>query len=131
MHLAQLVRRIEYWVSRGAMDIEGLGEQMVQKLTAAGLVRAPLAPDGQLARVERIEMNRRGGWTLWFDSGPRIELGNEQVPQRLVRVTLFLAMIREQAATVDVIDARYSGGVAVKVKRQALDNLEQPGESQA
>jgi cell division protein FtsQ len=85
----------------------------------------------KLARVERIEMNRRGGWTLWVDSGPRIELGNEQVPQRLVRVTRFLARIREQAATVDVIDARYSGGVAVKVKRQALDNLEQPGESQA
>ncbi len=36
---AQRVRKIAYFASRGAMDIEGLGEQMVEKLTAAGLVR--------------------------------------------------------------------------------------------
>ncbi len=35
---AQLVRRIEYWVSRGAMDIVGLGTKIVEQLVAAGLV---------------------------------------------------------------------------------------------
>ncbi|MEY2958275.1 MAG: hypothetical protein RLZZ01_843 [Actinomycetota bacterium] len=34
-------QRVVYWASRGSMDIEGLGEQMVEKLTAAGLVRDP------------------------------------------------------------------------------------------
>jgi cell division protein FtsQ len=84
-----------------------------------------------LARVERINQNRRGGWTFWLDNGPRIELGTEELPRRLVRVTHFLKRLGEQAAAVEVIDARYSGGVAVKVKQQALENPEQPEESQA
>ncbi len=36
---AQLKRRIEHFASRGAMDIEGLGEAMVEQLTTQGLVR--------------------------------------------------------------------------------------------
>lgn len=37
---AQLKRRLQHFASRGAMDIEGLGEAMVEQLTAAGLVGA-------------------------------------------------------------------------------------------
>jgi DNA ligase (NAD+) len=36
---AQRDQKISYFASRGAMDIEGLGEQMVEKLTAADLIR--------------------------------------------------------------------------------------------
>ncbi len=36
---AQRDQKITYFASRGGMDIEGLGEQMVEKLTAADLVR--------------------------------------------------------------------------------------------
>jgi DNA ligase (NAD+) len=36
---AQLKRRIEHFASRGAMDIEGLGEAMVEQLVERGLVR--------------------------------------------------------------------------------------------
>jgi len=35
---AQIVRRIEYWASRGAMDIEGLGIKVAQLLVDKGLV---------------------------------------------------------------------------------------------
>jgi DNA ligase (NAD+) len=35
---AQLVRRIEYWVSRGAMDVVGLGTRIVEQLVREGLV---------------------------------------------------------------------------------------------
>ncbi len=35
---AQLKRRLQHFAARGAMDIEGLGEAMVEQLTAAGLV---------------------------------------------------------------------------------------------
>jgi len=35
---AQLVRRIEYWVSRSAMDIQGLGTRMVEQFVSEGLV---------------------------------------------------------------------------------------------
>src|SRR5947208_14620546 len=36
---AQLKRRIEHFASRGAMDIEGLGEMMVEQVVTHGLVR--------------------------------------------------------------------------------------------
>jgi DNA ligase (NAD+) len=35
---AQLVRRIEYWVSRSAMDVVGLGTRIVEQLVSEGLV---------------------------------------------------------------------------------------------
>src|SRR5690606_28192782 len=55
---AQRDQKVAYWASRGAMDIEGLGEQMVEKLTAAGLVQDPadlysLTVD-QLVELERV-----------------------------------------------------------------------------
>ncbi|WP_420450957.1 NAD-dependent DNA ligase LigA [Ilumatobacter sp.] len=55
---AQRDQKIAYFATRGAMDIEGLGEQMVEKLTTAGLVRDPadlyaLSVD-QLVELERV-----------------------------------------------------------------------------
>ncbi len=55
---AQRDQKIAYFASRGAMDIEGLGEQMVEKLTAAGLVRDPAdlyaLTVEQLVELERV-----------------------------------------------------------------------------
>jgi DNA ligase (NAD+) len=55
---AQRDQKIAYFASRGAMDIEGLGEQMVHKLTTAGLVRDPADLYGltveQLVELERV-----------------------------------------------------------------------------
>lgn len=45
--LAQLKRRIEHFASRGAMDIEGLGEAMVEQLVAKNLV-------GQVSDIYRL-----------------------------------------------------------------------------
>ena len=55
---AQRDQKIAYFASRGGMDIEGLGEQMVEKLTAAGLVSDPadlyaLTVD-QLVELDRV-----------------------------------------------------------------------------
>lgn len=36
---AQLQTRLEHWVSRGAMDIDGLGTKIIENLIAAGLLR--------------------------------------------------------------------------------------------
>ncbi len=38
---AQLLQNISHFVSRGAMDIEGLGESIVQQLVAAGKIASP------------------------------------------------------------------------------------------
>jgi len=56
---AQRDQKLSYFASRGAMDIEGLGEQMVEKLTAAGLVKD--AADLYSLTVEQlIELDRVG-----------------------------------------------------------------------
>jgi len=83
---AQLRRRIEHFASRGAMDIEGLGEAMVAQLVANKLLRDvsgiyALASDplGQLERMgeksvnnllEAIERSKtRPLWRLLFGLG--------------------------------------------------------------
>ncbi len=56
---AQRDQKLSYFASRGAMDIEGLGEQMVEKLTAAGLVQD--AADLYSLTVDQlIELDRIG-----------------------------------------------------------------------
>ncbi|MBM4032865.1 MAG: NAD-dependent DNA ligase LigA [Planctomycetes bacterium] len=55
---AQVKGRIEHFACRGAMDIEGLGEKLVNQLVETGLVRSPadlyfLTKD-QLAGLERM-----------------------------------------------------------------------------
>jgi DNA ligase (NAD+) len=55
---AQIRRRLKHFAARGAMDIEGLGEAMVDQLVTAGLVRA--LPDiyalkaGEVSSLERM-----------------------------------------------------------------------------
>jgi DNA ligase (NAD+) len=49
----QRSQRVIYWASRGAMDIEGLGERTVEQLTRAGLVSDPA--DVYLLTVDQIE----------------------------------------------------------------------------
>jgi DNA ligase (NAD+) len=56
---AQRDQKIAYFASRGGMDVEGLGEQMVQKLTAAGLVRDP-ADLYSLTVDQLVELDRVG-----------------------------------------------------------------------
>jgi DNA ligase (NAD+) len=56
---AQRDQKIAYFASRGGMDIEGLGEQMVEKLTAAGLVRDP-ADLYSLTVDQLVELDRVG-----------------------------------------------------------------------
>ena len=52
---AQLKRRIEHFASRGAMDIEGLGEAMVEQLVERGLVREV----SDIYRAQSCEQLRR------------------------------------------------------------------------
>jgi len=52
-------RRLEHYASRGAMDIEGLGEAMVEQLVDAGFVRA--LPDLYDLKTEQISALERQG----------------------------------------------------------------------
>jgi DNA ligase (NAD+) len=56
---AQLRRRLEHYAARGAMDIEGLGESMVEQLVDAGLVQ-DLPQIYDLTREPLLELERMG-----------------------------------------------------------------------
>ncbi len=56
---AQIRRRLEHFAARGAMDIEGLGEAMVDQLVTAGLVAA--LPDIYALRAEAVSGLERMG----------------------------------------------------------------------
>jgi DNA ligase (NAD+) len=56
---AQIRRRLEHFAARGAMDIEGLGEAMVDQLVTAGLVNA--LPDIYALRPEEVSALERMG----------------------------------------------------------------------
>ena len=72
---AQRDQKIAYWASRGAMDIEGLGEQMVEKLTAAGLVRDAADLYGltveQLVELERVGETSASNLVAQIDASKR------------------------------------------------------------
>lgn len=72
------------------------------------------------AVVARLRRNTRSGWTLWLASGVRIELGNNRVMERLARAGLLLKHFAGEVAMLDVIDARYSGGVAVSMRQEDI-----------
>ncbi|HEY5895840.1 MAG TPA: NAD-dependent DNA ligase LigA [Chthoniobacterales bacterium] len=56
---AQIRRKLEHFASRGAMDIEGLGEMMVAQLTSRGLVHA--VSDIYLLDAEKLRTLERMG----------------------------------------------------------------------
>ena len=66
---AQRVQRIAHYASRGALDIEGLGEERVVQLVAAGLVNDPA--DLYLLTVEQlVTLERFGEISAAIWSGP-------------------------------------------------------------
>lgn len=56
---AQLERRIEHWVSRDAMDVEGVGESLIKQLLAQNLIRSP-ADLYRLGKEELLSLERMG-----------------------------------------------------------------------
>ena len=79
---AQRDQKVAYWASRGAMDIEGLGEQMVEKLTAAGLVRDPA--DLYALTVEQLVALERVGETSATNLVTEIDRSKQQPLWRLL-----------------------------------------------
>ncbi|MDW3216847.1 MAG: NAD-dependent DNA ligase LigA [Ilumatobacteraceae bacterium] len=79
---AQRDQKVAYWASRGAMDIEGLGEQMVEKLTAAGLVADPA--DLYALTVEQLVELDRVGETSATNLVAEIDKSKQQPLPRLL-----------------------------------------------
>jgi DNA ligase (NAD+) len=65
---AQTVERLKHFVARNAMDIEGLGEENIQKLHDEGLVRGPADIFRLAQHAERMR-----GWEGWGARSKRAE----------------------------------------------------------
>ena len=78
-------------------------------------------------KIDYMERSARGSWTLRLDTGLTIDLGSNGIEQRLQRVVRFMRHLNKQLEMVAHIDARYSNGVAVIVKK--LEDSMQAGAS--
>ncbi len=72
---AQVVERVKHFASRGAMDIEGLGDKLVRQLFDEGLVHAPAdlyrLDKRQIADLERMGEKSAQNLLDVLDSGKR------------------------------------------------------------
>jgi DNA ligase (NAD+) len=78
----QVKRRLEHFVCRGAMDIRGLGEQVVGQLVDAGLVHQP-ADFYDLTEIRLSKLERQGSKSI-ENLIKAIEESKQQPPWRLV-----------------------------------------------
>lgn len=110
-------------LSRIDADEHFAGEVMQQYRRMSALLQGH-------ANIARLRRNALSGVTLWLGSGVRIELGNSGMMKRLARARVLLERLAARIAALEVIDARYSGGVAVRFKQQE-QSVEKPKESHA
>jgi DNA ligase (NAD+) len=99
---AQAVRLLEHFVSKGAMDIDGIGERLAQVLYTEGLVRDP--GDLYSLDVERLARLERMGQK----SAERILRGIEASKQRPLSRLIFALGIRHVGSeTAEILAAHF------------------------
>jgi DNA ligase (NAD+) len=105
---AQIRRRLEHFAARGAMDIEGLGEAMVDQLVTAGLVNA--LPDIYGLRPEEVSALERMGEKSTANLLSAIE-GSKKQP--LWRLLFGLGIMHVGAAPVEDLESTEDVGTIV------------------
>jgi cell division protein FtsQ len=64
--------------------------------------------------LNRVSFNPRRSWTLYFDKGFELKLGNAQLEERLGRFMRIYPMLRlEEGRLMKQVDLRYTNGVTV------------------
>jgi DNA ligase (NAD+) len=120
---AQRRRAVEHFVSRGAMDIEGLGSKLVEQLIDAGLVRSPadlyhLEP-ATLARLDRMGEKSAANLVQAIDRSRQVSLAR----------LLFALGIREVGEVTAKQLARRFGSLSAlaEASHEALEAVEDVG----
>ena len=131
LHCAAQVReRIRYWASRNAMDIEGLGEKLVEQLVSKGtignygdlyrLTKEQLLDKDPSARVERMGEK----------SAEKLLAGIEASKDRGLARLLNALSIRHVGARVAVILADHFGSIddLIAASQEDLAEIDEVGE---
>ena len=80
------------------------------------LISELLGPVG--LRIDEVESDNAGSWTLTVLSDIKIILGRDQLVEKLQRLqSVWLAELSSQEKNINVIDLRYPNGLAVKWKQ--------------
>jgi DNA ligase (NAD+) len=78
--LAQIERRIEHWVSRDAMDVDGVGSSLIQQLVANNLVRQVSdlykLTEADLMKIERMGKKSAQNMLSGLEAGKTRPLSN-------------------------------------------------------
>lgn len=121
----QITRRIEHFVSRRAMDIDGLGAETVQEFHAAGLIRD--VADLYDLTAERI-LALGKGWKA--KSAEKVITGLERSRQVPFDRVLFALGIRHVGETVAKRIARGAGSMErlMAMAKEELVGIEEVGE---
>ncbi len=110
--------RGELFHANGSTGMQGLPrlagpdsrfEQVIEHWAA---MHAMLASAG--LGIDALELDSRGAWSLHLSNGTVVELGREQVLERVERLVRVSRALAEQARQPRVIDMRYSNGLAVR-----------------
>lgn len=71
-----------------------------------------LAPLG--LEITRIELDRRGAWSMLLDNGTRVQLGRDNTHERLARlIASWEPLLRRGETAPRDVDLRYTNGIAV------------------
>ncbi len=80
------------------------------------LISELLGPVG--LRIDEVESDNAGSWTLTVLSDIKIILGRDQLVEKLQRLqSVWMAELSSQEKNINVIDLRYPNGLAVKWKQ--------------
>ncbi len=114
---AQIRRRLEHFAARGAMDIEGLGEVVIDQLVTAGLVKT--LPDIYALQAEAVQaLERMGG-----KSTANLLAGIEESKTRpLWRLLFGLGILHVGAAAARKLAVRF--GTLDRLADAAVEELE-------
>ena len=110
---AQLVESIKHFVSSGAMDIDGVGERLVEELYAAGLIRNV----ADLYRLTREDLLAMQGFAMDKKTG---------VAKRADRVLASIDASKSQpfVRVIDALGIRHVGGVTAQALVDAFPNVD-------
>ena len=115
---AQLQRTIEHFVSRGAMDIEGMGEALIEQLVAKKMIR-DYADIYDLKKEDLIALERMGE-----KSSENLLTAVRQSRERpLSRVIFALGIRHVGSKTAEILDRRYPS--LEDLGRASMEDLEE------
>lgn len=110
---------------QGLARLSGPDSRREEVLARWRQMRAELAAVG--VDIARLELDRRGAWSLTLDNGVELVLGREQIDQRLARYIAVHDELRNGEKRPRRIDMRYTNGLAVQWHSETQEEREQHG----